>query len=117
MLDEMVALHSNHTWSFVPSPLGKSILRCCWVFIVKVGLDGQVDQSKACLVAKSYIQIFGFNYGDTFLLVAKMAYVRLFLSMAAGNHGPLYQLDIKNVFLNGKSEEEVYMEQLSGFVV
>jgi len=36
--------------------------------------------------------------------------------MAGIRHWPLYQLDIKNVFLHGDLEEEIYMEQLLGFV-
>ncbi|PNX95064.1 pentatricopeptide repeat-containing protein mitochondrial-like [Trifolium pratense] len=47
---------------------------------------------------------------------AKMASVRLFLSIAAIQHWPLHQLDIKNAFLHGDLEEEVYMEQLPRFV-
>ena len=45
-----------------------------------------------------------------------MASVRLFLSIAAIRHWPLHQLDIKNAFLHGDLEEEVYMEQPPGFV-
>ena len=48
--------------------------------------------------------------------MAKLAFVRLFISLAATYDWPLYQLDIKNAFLHGDLQEEVYMEQPSGFV-
>ncbi|KAJ9689323.1 hypothetical protein PVL29_014817 [Vitis rotundifolia] len=116
MVDEMTALHSNGTWDLVSLPPGKSIVGCRWVYTVKVGPDGQVDRLKARLVAKGYTQIYGCDYGDTFSPVAKIASVRLFLSMAAMCHWPLYQLDIKNAFIHGELLEEVYMEQPPGFV-
>ncbi|RVW50044.1 Retrovirus-related Pol polyprotein from transposon RE2 [Vitis vinifera] len=116
MVDEMTALHSNGTWDLVVLPSGKSTVGCRWVYTVKVGPDGQVDRLKARLVAKGYTQVYGSDYGDTFSPVAKIASVRLLLSMAAMRSWPLYQLDIKNVFLHGDLAEEVYMEQPPGFV-
>ncbi|RVW57668.1 Retrovirus-related Pol polyprotein from transposon RE2 [Vitis vinifera] len=115
MVDEMDALHSNGTWDLVVLPSGKSTVGV-WVYTVKVGPDGQVDRLKARLVAKGYTQVYGSDYGDTFSPVAKIASVRLLLSMAAMCSWPLYQLDIKNVFLHGDLAEEVYMEQPPGFV-
>ncbi|RVX00109.1 Retrovirus-related Pol polyprotein from transposon TNT 1-94 [Vitis vinifera] len=101
MVDEMAALHSNGTWDLVVLPSGKSTVGCRWVYAVKVGPDGQIDRLKARLVAKGYTQVYGSDYGDTFSPVAKIASVRLLLSMAAMCSWPLYQLDIKNAFLHG----------------
>ena len=48
--------------------------------------------------------------------MAKTAFVRLLLSMTAIHSWPLFQLDIKNVFLHSDLANEVYIEQPPGFV-
>ena len=101
MLDELSALQNSGTWELVSLPFGKSIVGCMWVFAIKVGPNDTIDRLKARLVAKGYTKIFGLDYGDTFSPVAKMAFVRLFIAMAALQRWPLYQLDVKNTFLNG----------------
>ena len=116
MVEEMAALHSIGTWDLVTLPGGKSPVGCHWVYTVKIGLDGLVDCLKARLVAKGYTQIYGSDYYDTFSHVAKMASVRLLLSMVVMRSWPLYQLDIKNAFLHDDLAEKVYMEQPLGFV-
>ena len=47
--------------------------------------------------------------------MAKITSIQLFLAIAAIRHWPLYQLDIKNAFLHGELEKEIYMEQPLGF--
>lgn len=42
--------------------------------------------------------------------MAKLNTVRVLLSFAANLDWPLFQLNVKNAFLNGDLEEEVYME-------
>ncbi|WRX19899.1 Reverse transcriptase [Theobroma cacao] len=114
--EEMVALDSNGTWDLVDLLVGKKAIGCKWVFAVKVKPDGSVARLKARLVAKRYAQTYGVDYFDTFSLVAKLTSVRLFMSMAATYDWPLHQLDIKNAFLHGDLQEEVYMEQPPEFV-
>ena len=116
MAEEIDALYSNGTWEHVAFPPGKSSVGYRWVYTVKVGPDGQVDRLKARLVIKGYTQQYGSNYYDTFFPIVKIVFVRLLLSMATMHSWPLFQLDIKNVFLHGDLIEEVYMEQPSGFI-
>ena len=85
-------------------PTGKKAIGCRWVFTIKVNPDGSVARLKARLVAKGYAQTYDVDYSNTFSPVAKMTYVRF------------HQLDIKNVFLHGDLQDEVYMEQPLGFV-
>lgn len=40
----------------------------------------------------------------------------ILISIVVTPHWPLHQLDIKNVFIYDDLNEEVYMQQLSGFV-
>ena len=51
-----------------------------------------------------------------FPLVAKLTSVCLFISLAASYDWDFHQLDIRNAFLHGDNQEEVYMEQTPGFV-
>lgn len=116
MEEEMAALDENQTWDLVSLPAGKTAIGCKWVYVVKMNPDGSVARLKARLVAKGYAQTYGIDYTETFSPVAKLASVRIFISLAASNHWPLYQLDVKNAFLHGDLVEEVYMEQPPGFV-
>ena len=50
------------------------------------------------------------DYSNTFSPIAKMTYVRIFTSFAASYNWDHHRFDIKNVFLHGDLQEEVYME-------
>ena len=69
-----------------------------------------LEKSEARLVAKGFTQTYGIDYKETFAPIAKMNSIRILISLAANQDWPLHQLDVKNAFLHGDLEEEVYME-------
>ena len=86
-----------------------------WVFSIKHKAYGSIERYKAKLVAKGYTQTHGINYQEILSLIAKLNTVRVLLSLAANLDWPLHQFDVKNAFLYGDLEEEVYMDILLGF--
>ena len=89
---------------------------CRWVYIVKVGPIGEIDRLKARLVVKGYTHVYGLNNFDTFSHEIKINMFVFSLLWLPFVIGLFTSLTLKNAFLHGDLEEEIYMEQPSGFV-
>ena len=89
---------------------------CKWVYRAKFNSDRSIECYKARLVALGNHQQPDIDYYETFSPVIKPTTIHLVLSLALTFGWPIRQLDVKNVFLHGVLNEEVYMRQPPGFV-
>ena len=112
----MATFDENETWDLVPFPKGKNVIGCKWVYKVKHNVDGSISRYKARRVAKGYAQTYGVDYEETFSPIAKMATICTIIVVAASKGWVLHQMDVKNAFLQGDFQEEVYMDQPPGYV-
>lgn len=110
-------IEKNETWELVDRPVDKPIIGVKQVLKTKLNLDGVVQKNKAKLVAKSYTQKLGIDYNETFATVSRLDTIRTLIALVAQSSGNLYQLDVKSSFLNGKLQEEVYVDQLEVFEI
>ena len=76
--------------------------------------DGSLERYKARWVVRGFAQRPGIDYGETFSPVVKPATIRAVLTLACSRNWPVNQLDVKNAFLNGILDEQVYCYQPVG---
>jgi hypothetical protein len=114
MQEELNNFKRNEVWSLVPRPK-QNVVGTKWVFRNKKDEHGVVTRNKARLVAKHYAQVAGLDFEETFAPVARLESIWILLAYVAHHSFKLFQMDVKNAFLNGPIKDEVYVEQPPGF--
>ena len=115
MKEEMYSMESNRVWDLVDLPPSRKTIGNKWVLNIKHEVDGTIDRYKTLLVAKGYTQQERIDYKETFSFVVKFASIHLILAIVEKMDLKLHQMDIKTAFLNGKLDEEIYIDQPLGF--
>ena len=110
MKEELDALSKNHTWDLVTLPPRKSVVGCKWIYKIKTRSDGSIERYKTRLVAKGFTQEYGIDYEETFAPITRISSVRALLAIAAAGKWDLFQMNVKNAFLNGDLSKEFYMQ-------
>jgi len=94
----------------------RKLVSCKWVFKIKQDVNGEVECYKAKLVARGFTQTYGVDYNKTFAPVSNFTSICCIIALAALEDLEIHQMHVKMTFLNGKFEEEIYMEEPQGFV-
>ena len=77
--------------------------------------EGNINRNKARLVARGYIKVEGVDFEEGFSIVARLESIHLLMEFSCTLKFKLYQMEIKNVFLNEYLHEEVFVGQPKGF--
>ena len=116
MGDEYESCKETNTFTLVPRTEDMHVLGNRWVHRVKLNADVSFKKLRSRLVAKGNEQEEGVDYLETYSPVVRMASVRTILHMATVLNWEIRQMDVKNAFLHGDLQEEVFMKQPAGFV-
>ena len=85
-----------------------NIIRTKWFFKNKLDEHGIIIKNKAKLVVQRYTQVEGIDFDEIFTSVTYLESVRILIVIDCHLNFKLYQTDVKNAFLNGILQEEVY---------
>ncbi|GJZ94755.1 retrovirus-related pol polyprotein from transposon TNT 1-94 [Tanacetum coccineum] len=107
MQEEIHQFERLDVWELFDTPLCINVINMKWLWKNKRDEEDTVIRNKACLVAKGYSHKEGIDFEESFAPVAQLEAVRLFVVFAAHKSFPVYQMDIKTLFLNGPLKEEV----------
>ncbi|GKA82562.1 retrovirus-related pol polyprotein from transposon TNT 1-94 [Tanacetum coccineum] len=80
-------------------------------------VDSQLHlQQITRLVVRGYRQEEGIDFEESFILVARMEAIRIFLAYVTHKSLTVFQMDVKTAFLHGTLKEDVYVYQPEGFI-
>ncbi|CAI7919184.1 unnamed protein product [Closterium sp. NIES-53] len=109
MEEEIHSLIGMGTWELVERPHGVNIMKNRWVLTTKYHIDNTVEREMARLVVNGFTQVYGADYDETYSPVSNYVMLRIFLRIVAVLDLNLMQLDMKNVFLQSKLDQVLYM--------
>ena len=111
MLEELASLSEHGVFELCELPAGAVLVTGKWVLKIKRGAQGEIERFKARYVARGFTQIYGIDFFETWAPVGRYATLRCLLAVCVREELETRHVDIKCAFLNGKLEEDVYVEQ------
>nr|GEY03009.1 retrotransposon protein, putative, Ty1-copia subclass [Tanacetum cinerariifolium] len=116
MDEKMNSMKVMKVWIVVGLSPNAKVVRSKWLYKKKTDMDGKVHTYKARLVAKGYTQTYRIDYEETFSPVADIRAIRILIAIAAYYDYKIWKMNVKTSFLNGRLDEDIYMEKPEGYV-
>ncbi|KAF4148287.1 Reverse transcriptase (RNA-dependent DNA polymerase), partial [Phytophthora infestans] len=112
---EIEALGSNGTFTLVTPPTGAHVIGTTMNFRVKRHADGKVERLRARVCAQGFQEIYMIGYIDTYVPVARLVSIRVFLAECNQSGLLIRQGDVPTAFVKANLRELIYVKQLRGF--
>jgi hypothetical protein len=116
MANEYDALMKNHTWDLVPLPKGKNWLVANGFIKPSMMQMENLRSIKLILLLKDSPKKRALTIQRCLLQLLIWTQFQMILSIVASLNWEVHQMDVKSAFLHGDLQEELYMQQPSGFV-
>ncbi|GJR59339.1 retrovirus-related pol polyprotein from transposon TNT 1-94 [Tanacetum coccineum] len=110
-------LYVNFLSKMEPKKLIEALKEEGWIIAMQEELN-QFKRNKVWTLVPNlmgYNQLEKIDYEETFVPVARLEAIRIFLAYATYMGFMVYHMNLKSAFLNGKILEEVYVQQPPGF--
>ena len=108
--DELSMIKQLRTWKLIDQSPNTNVIGRKWVFKIKHGSFNKIMKYKAQLVVQGFTQVPGIDYTNIFAPVTKLDSLCALLAVAAQNNQEIYQIDVKNAYLNRVLKEDIFME-------
>lgn len=89
-------------------PMGQKVIKCKWVYHIKIFAQGKISKYKVKVVTKGFSQTFNIDYNDTFSPIVKYDSMWGVLTIVANKDFDIIQFEIKTTFLYADLNEEIY---------
>nr|GEV77168.1 hypothetical protein [Tanacetum cinerariifolium] len=99
MQEELHQFDRLDVWELVDRLLCTNVINLKWLWKNKRDEENTVIRNKSRLVAKGSAQKEGVDFEESFIPVARLEAIRLFIAYAAHNSFTIYQMDVKTAFL------------------
>ena len=95
---EYDSLSDNKTWDVVQTPEDKHVVGGKWVYSKKRNKNNYLTKYKARYVARSFSQVSGINYYETFSPTARLTSIRVLIQIDVHHDLLLHQMDVKTAY-------------------
>nr|GEY83631.1 hypothetical protein [Tanacetum cinerariifolium] len=94
--------------SVEPKTYKEALTQSCWIEAMQEELN-EFERLEVWELVPRTDKVLGIDFEESFVLVARLEAIRIFLAYATHKNMVVYQMDVKTAFLNGNLREEVYV--------